>query len=249
MTWYTFKVGDLNIGDGSTSDKIADVSTLIEKHNITVFFGQEFGDRVDVVDALLRKYPHWRVVWKRSKNKYRDVPIMYDSTVWKKSLWTELAIHIGFLGPQGAGGNAPGFKSLNIIRLKHRKARKTVQFQTHHTIASAFNPHVTGPEHTRRVRAYSRQVQTFFERTRNRFPVVGGGDWNGKKSNRVINRYKPHNWFWITTGPTFRKDAIDLIGYKHHRLLRAHGGYTVETSGSLKNADHRAVVVSLAIRG
>lgn len=246
--WHVFNVGDLNIGDGRSADKVADLVNLVENHGISVFFGQEFGDRADVVTAFLRKYPHWRVVWKRKKNKFRDVPILYDNRVWKKTLWTELAIRIGYLGPQGAGGNAPGFKGLNIVRLKHRKAKRTVQFQTHHTIASAFNPHVRGAEHRRRVAAYTRQVNKFFARTRVRFAVIGGGDWNGKKTNRVIQHHKPHNWHWIATTATFRKDSIDLLGYTSKSYLRTHGGYVVETSGSKKNNDHRAVVASFSIR-
>lgn len=247
--WYTFKVGDLNVGDGPAGDKLADLRLLVDKHKISVFTGQEFGDRADVVRAFLRHYPHWKVVWNSSKNKYRDVPIMYDSTVWKRTFWTQVRVFIGYLGPKGAGGDNPGFKSLNIVRLKHRKSKRVVQFQTHHTIASAFNPHVRGAEHERRVRAYTRQISTFFgHAVKSKHAVIGSGDWNAEKSNRIIKHHTPARWRWVSSTDTFRNKTIDMFGYIIKPYLRAHGAYVVETSGSKKRDDHRAVVASFSIR-
>jgi len=246
MTWHEFALGDLNIGDGKTVWKIEDVCNLIENYGISVFFGQEFGDRADVVAAVLEKHPSWRVVWHKSKNKYRDVPILFDSKVWKKTFWTELQIHIGYLGPQGAGGDNPGFKALNVVRLKHRKARRTVQFQNHHTIASAFSTH--GPEGARRKAAYTRQIREFFAWVRKGKIVIGGGDWNAEKTNKIIKHLKPAHWIWVNTKATMRTNTIDLIGFTLSGKLKFVKAVLLETSGSKFNNDHRAVVVTFRIR-
>lgn len=243
--WYDFEVALYNIGDGQQHAKLEDIVNLADNEGVSVIFLQEAGDRQWVVNQFLKSHHSWRVVWRYKMNKSREVAILYDSAVWSKVWWHEIFVRIGFLGPQGAGGDAPAHKALNMVRLRHRKARQVVKFLNHHAIASAFS--TRGAEGRRRKEAFARQMRAFFSNARKGL-VIGGGDWNAGKSNRLVRLYQSSHWRWLRTGPTHRKNTIDMIGFLRNPNLQPTGAKTVETDGSLHHRDHKAVVGKFKIR-
>lgn len=245
--WFPLKIATYNVGDGPDDNKLGDLTMFVLKGAVAIL-GQEFGDREHLVSLFLAKYPHWRVLWRKGRNKTREAIILYDTRALGTGKMVQFLIRIGYLGPQGAGGDNPGIKALTTGTFVLKQARRRFRLLTTHAVVSAFSTH--GAERARRIAAYVKQLTKFFVVVKgSRIPVIGGGDMNATPSNRVLRRLVPKVWSWDGAGPTRGKRDIDLMGHKRNRNLRFVETEIIETDGSRRYGDHRARLNTYEVRG
>lgn len=242
------RLQSLNVGAGPDGPKIEDIEAMFAA-GATWVIGQEFGDRLDMVQRLLKRNPNLRVLWETESNNTRKTPILYDADQVTLTWWSQVITWLGrFLGPKGAGPTVGETKRLNRARFKLKNGVRVKVLNMHATV-SAFS--TRGEERERRFAAWAQQIEAFFAEVKRTVAVcIGGGDLNVAFGHPELSKRDPANWVWDSpaAGPTMGRRIIDLLGHKRDRRVRVVGQGVVETHGSRTRNDHRSPYVDLEIK-
>lgn len=239
----------INFGAGTEADKLGDLDMLAAA-GADLIDCQEAGDQIQMIRKWLTANPGYGQFVKFGGGGSK-VPILYRKavlrldekrseviTTWAGNQDRDLPL----LEP-GAGPERVGPKALTHAVLDHLPSGWTIHELDHHLVASH-----TRPNTPRRGEVADQQAAAFREEAlaaEATGDIVGGsGDWNGPPEwvKKRIPEFVIDNH-----DPTHRDSQIDSVGHLPHPALTVIGAQTLETSGSRKNADHRAVVVTYSI--
>jgi N-acetyl-anhydromuramyl-L-alanine amidase AmpD len=246
--WVDFALASINLGKGTFDEKVEDLNSLVAL-GVQAIGVQEAGDRELELNEFLAQNPTWGMVRFQTAGGPK-VPVLYDTTVLRlnqnnsRNVTTDIADG-GWVG-EGAGPDRINKKGLTHAAFTHIPTGRRVHILNHHLVASHRRAGLPTKAKRARQKVAADQAAAFnAEREKCAGIVFGTGDWNsGRKwvlavtGDMIIDS---------NSGATHQNSEIDYVSHFPNANVEVVESFLVETSGSRKYEDHRAVVVRYRI--
>jgi len=246
--WVEFTLSSINLGRGTFQEKVDDLNALVDAgaHAIGV---QEAGDRELEIAQFLLENPTWAQVVFRTPGGPK-VPVLYDTTVLEfnpnnsRNVVTDIADG-GWVG-EGAGPDEINKKGLTHAAFIHIPSGRRVHVLNHHLVASHRRVGLPTKAKKARQKVAADQVDAFNAERENCAGIVfGTGDWNSGR--RWVLSVTGDMVIDSNSGPTRQNSEIDYVSHFPNLNVKVQSSRLMETSGSRKYKDHRAVMVTYLI--